>query len=251
MRLLIITSQFPIAGEPNRGRPILQTVRALSQLAEVRVLSPVATYPRWATPRSYLFRDGRDDFTVEGCDAQWLHYPALPLLTRPFNGHLCGRSLHAPLRAFAPDVVLAYWLYPDAYGAMRAARRAVDLAMPHLKPGSAIINTSSVTAYRGNPTLLDYSSTKGAITSFTRSLALSLAEKQIRVNAIVPGPIWTPLIPSTFSEEQVASFGTDTPLGRVGQPAEVAPAFVYLASNDASYVCGQVIHVNGGSVVNG
>lgn len=129
MRLLIVTSQFPIAGEPNRGRPLLQTVRALSRLAEVRVLSPVATYPRWARPRSYLFRDarvreGREAFSVEGVDAQWLHYPALPLITRPFNGALCAGSLHAPLRDFAPDVVLSYWLYPDAYGAMRAAARA-------------------------------------------------------------------------------------------------------------------------------
>ncbi len=124
MRLLVVTSQFPIAGEPNRGRPLLQTVRALSGLAEVRVLSPVATYPDWARPRSYLFRAGDEAFRVEGIDAQWLRYPALPLLTRPFNGHLCARSLHAPLREFAPDVVLAYWLYPDGYGAMRAAARA-------------------------------------------------------------------------------------------------------------------------------
>lgn len=124
MRLLVVTSQFPIAGEPHRGRPILQTVRALSRLAEVRVLSPVATYPDWARPRSYLFRAGDADFAVDGIDARWLRYPALPLVSRPFNGALCARSLHAPLRAFAPDVVLAYWLYPDAWGAMRAAARA-------------------------------------------------------------------------------------------------------------------------------
>jgi glycosyltransferase involved in cell wall biosynthesis len=124
MRILIVTSQFPIAGEPNRGRPILQTVRALSALAEVRVLSPVASYPRWATPRSYLFRAGDPAFRVDGCDVDYLRYPALPLITRPFNGDLCAHTLHAPLRAFAPDVVLSYWLYPDAYGAMRAARRA-------------------------------------------------------------------------------------------------------------------------------
>lgn len=124
MRILIVTSQFPIAGEPNRGRPIYQTVRELSKLAEVRVLSPVARYPRWATPRSYLFRPSDPAHTVPGCDVRYLDYPALPMLSRPFNGALCARTLHAPLRAFAPDVVLSYWLYPDAYGAMRAAQRA-------------------------------------------------------------------------------------------------------------------------------
>lgn len=124
MRLLIVTSQFPIAGEPNRGRPIHQTVRELSKLADVRVLSPVARYPRWATPRSYLFRAADPAHTVPDCDVRYVEYPALPLLTRPFNGWLCARTLHAPLRAFAPDVVLSYWLYPDAFGAMHAARRA-------------------------------------------------------------------------------------------------------------------------------
>ena len=99
--------------------------------------------------------------------------------------------------------------------------------------------------------LLDYSSTKGAITSFTRSLSINLAPRGIRVNGVAPGPIWTPLIPSTFSADKVAEFGAETPLGRPGQPSEVAPAFVYLASNDASYVTGQMLHVNGGSVVNG
>ena len=124
MRILIVTSQFPIAGEPNRGRPIHQTVRALSKLAEVRVLSPVARYPRWATPRSYLFRAADPAHAVPGCDVRYLDYPALPMVSRPFNGWLCARTLHAPLRAFAPDVVLSYWLYPDAFGAMHAARRA-------------------------------------------------------------------------------------------------------------------------------
>ncbi|MGP0173082.1 SDR family oxidoreductase [Pseudomonas sp. NCHU5208] len=124
-------------------------------------------------------------------------------------------------------------------------------ALPHLHSGASIINTSSVTAYKGNPMLIDYSSTKGAITSFTRSLSINLASRGVRVNGVAPGPIWTPLIPSTFSADKVAEFGAETPLGRPGQPAEVAPAYVYLASNDASYITGQMLHVNGGSVVNG
>jgi len=124
-------------------------------------------------------------------------------------------------------------------------------AMPHLKEGSAIINTTSVTAYKGSPQLLDYSATKGAIVAFTRSLSQSLAEKGIRVNAVAPGPIWTPLIPATFDEEKVASFGADVPLQRPGQPEEVAPSYVFLASDDSSYMTGQVLHPNGGSVVNG
>jgi glycosyltransferase involved in cell wall biosynthesis len=124
MRLLIVTSQFPIAGEPNRGRPVYQTIRELSRLATVRVVSPVATYPRWAQPRSYLFRASDDAQAVEGCDVQYVRYPALPAVTRPLNGWSCARALHAPLKAFAPDLVLSYWLYPDAYGAMLAARKA-------------------------------------------------------------------------------------------------------------------------------
>jgi NAD(P)-dependent dehydrogenase (short-subunit alcohol dehydrogenase family) len=124
-------------------------------------------------------------------------------------------------------------------------------ALPHLKEGSAIVNTTSVTAYKGSPQLLDYSATKGAIVAFTRSLSQGLAEKQIRVNAVAPGPIWTPLIPSTFPEDKVASFGADVPLQRPGQPEEVAPSYVFLASDDSSYMTGQVLHPNGGSVVNG
>jgi len=123
--------------------------------------------------------------------------------------------------------------------------------LPHFKKGSAIINTSSVTAYAGNEQLIDYSSTKGAITAFTRSLALNLAGKGIRVNAVAPGPIWTPLIPSTFPADQVATFGANTPMKRPGQPEELAPAYVFLASDDSSYMSGQTLHVNGGKIVNG
>jgi len=127
----------------------------------------------------------------------------------------------------------------------------VKAALPHLKEGATIINTTSVTAYKGNPTLLDYSSTKGAIVSFTRALSNSLVEKGIRVNAVAPGPIWTPLIPSTFPPEKVASFGKNVPMKRPGQPVEVAHCFVFLASDDSSYLSGQVLHPNGGEVVNG
>jgi hypothetical protein len=122
-------------------------------------------------------------------------------------------------------------------------------AMPHLKEGAAIVNTTSVTAYRGSGHLLDYSSTKGAIVAFTRSLAQSLADKGIRVNGVAPGPIWTPLIPASFSAEQVKSFGADTLMKRPGQPDEVATCYVFLASPDASYMTGQVLHPNGGEPV--
>jgi NAD(P)-dependent dehydrogenase (short-subunit alcohol dehydrogenase family) len=128
--------------------------------------------------------------------------------------------------------------------------RVTRAAMKHLQPGDSIINTTSVTAYRGSQELVDYSSTKGAITSFTRSLSKQLAEKGIRVNAVAPGPIWTPLIPATFDEEKVASFGQQVPMKRPGQPSEVGPAYVFLASEDASYFTGQVLHPNGGEVVN-
>jgi len=124
-------------------------------------------------------------------------------------------------------------------------------ALPHLKAGSAIINSTSVTAYKGNAQLLDYSTTKGAIVAFTRSLSQALISQEIRVNGVAPGPIWTPLIPSTFSEDKVASFGAQVPMQRAGQPEEVAPSYVFLASNDSSYMSGQILHPNGGEIVNG
>ena len=124
-------------------------------------------------------------------------------------------------------------------------------ALKHLKKGAAIINTASVTAYKGSPKLLDYSSTKGAIVAFARSLSQAVADKKIRVNAVAPGPIWTPLIPSTYPAKEVATFGSDVALGRPGQPEEIAPSYVFLASDDSSYMTGQVLHPNGGTIING
>ncbi|MGY2800314.1 NAD(P)-dependent dehydrogenase (short-subunit alcohol dehydrogenase family) [Ewingella americana] len=147
---------------------------------------------------------------------------------------ITNEQLH---RTFATNIFSMYYL--------------VKAALPHMGKGSTIINTTSVTAYHGHKTLIDYSSTKGAISAFTRSLALNLADRQIRVNGVAPGPIWTPLIPSTFTSEEVANFGKKQPLGRPGQPAELAPAYVYLGCDDSSYMTGQILHINGGSIVNG
>ncbi len=124
-------------------------------------------------------------------------------------------------------------------------------ALKHMRKGACIINTTSVTAYRGSGHLVDYASTKGAIVSFTRSLSATLIDRGIRVNAVAPGPVWTPLIPSTFTKKEVASFGSDAPMKRAGQPDEIAPSFVFLATDASSYMTGQVLHPNGGEIVNG
>ncbi|MGO3181466.1 MAG: SDR family oxidoreductase [Aequorivita sp.] len=140
------------------------------------------------------------------------------------------------------DIQLQQTFETNIYSYFRITRAALK----HLKEGDCIINTSSVTAYRGSDHLIDYASTKGAIVSFTRSLSKNLAAKKIRVNGVAPGPIWTPLIPSTLD---VSSFGKDTPMGRPGQPSEVAPVYVFLAGEDSSYITGQFIHINGGEIV--
>jgi NAD(P)-dependent dehydrogenase (short-subunit alcohol dehydrogenase family) len=126
----------------------------------------------------------------------------------------------------------------------------VQAAEPHLQEGASIINTTSVTAYRGSAHLLDYSATKGAIVSYTRSLSAYFAKHKIRVNGVAPGPVWTPLIPVTFPPSHVSTFGSDTPLGRAGEPVEMAGSYVFLASDESSYITGQILHPNGGEIVN-
>jgi len=141
------------------------------------------------------------------------------------------------LKTFSTNIFSYFWLTGEA--------------LTHMKKNSCIINTASVTAYRGSGGLIDYASTKGAIVSFTRSLSSNLVKKGIRVNGVAPGPIWTPLIASSFPRKKVAVFGSDVPMGRAGEPAEIAPAYLFLASDDASYITGQFIHPNGGEIING
>jgi NAD(P)-dependent dehydrogenase (short-subunit alcohol dehydrogenase family) len=140
-------------------------------------------------------------------------------------------------KTFATNIFSFFWL--------------TRAALSHMREGGAIINSSSVTAYRGSPALIDYASTKGAIISFTRSLSSNLVDKGIRVNAVAPGPIWTPLIPASFKPSRVAKHGSQVPMQRAGEPAEVAPSYLFLACEDSSYITGQVIHPNGGEIVNG
>jgi NAD(P)-dependent dehydrogenase (short-subunit alcohol dehydrogenase family) len=141
------------------------------------------------------------------------------------------------IETFSVNILAMFWI--------------VQAVLPSMPEGGSIKNTTSVTAYRGSSGLIDYSSTKGAIVSFTRSLSANLVSKNIRVNGVAPGPIWTPLIPASFDEEHVEKFGSDVPMARPGQPSEVSPAYIFLAGPDSSYITGQIIHVNGGEIVNG
>lgn len=141
------------------------------------------------------------------------------------------------LKTFSTNIFSYFWI--------------TQAALPFIPEGGCIINTSSVTAYRGSPALMDYASTKGAIVSFTRSLASNLIKKKIRVNGVAPGPVWTPLIASTFKPEKVSDFGSDAPMARAAEPAEIAPCYLFLASNDGSFLSGQFLHPNGGEIVNG
>ncbi|MBA2406984.1 MAG: SDR family oxidoreductase [Chitinophagales bacterium] len=141
------------------------------------------------------------------------------------------------IQTFATNVFSIFWITRQA--------------LIHMKNGGAIINTASVTAYRGSSTLIDYASTKGAIVSFTRSLSANLIEKGIRVNGVAPGPIWTPLIVSSFDSKKVSEFGSDVPMKRAGQPSEIAPCYLFFACDDSAYITGQFLHPNGGEIVNG
>jgi NAD(P)-dependent dehydrogenase (short-subunit alcohol dehydrogenase family) len=153
------------------------------------------------------------------------------------NKKLEDLSTRELLKTFSTNIFSYFWLTKEA--------------LPFLKKGSCIINTASVTAYRGSGGLIDYASTKGAIVSFTRSLSSNLVKKGIRVNGVAPGPVWTPLIASSFPRKKVAEFGSDVPMGRAGEPAEIAPAYLFLASDDGRYLTGQFIHPNGGEIING
>ena len=153
------------------------------------------------------------------------------------NKSLADLTTKELTKTFGTNIFSYFWLTREA--------------LPYMKKGSCIINTASVTAYRGSGGLIDYASTKGAIVSFTRSLSANLVKKGIRVNGVAPGPIWTPLIVSSFKGKRVAEFGSDVPMGRAGEPAEVAPSYLFLASDDAGYITGQFIHPNGGEIING
>jgi NAD(P)-dependent dehydrogenase (short-subunit alcohol dehydrogenase family) len=170
------------------------------------------------------------------------HFTKLDILVNNAGMHTPQRTLgdissKQLVRTFAVNVFACFHL--------------VQEALKFMKPGACIIQTTSVTAYRGSPQLIDYASSKGALVSFTRSLSAALVDRGIRVNAVAPGPVWTPLIASSFAPEKVARFGSDAPMQRAAHPAEIAPSFVFLASNDSSFITGQVLHPNGGEVVNG
>jgi NAD(P)-dependent dehydrogenase (short-subunit alcohol dehydrogenase family) len=185
---------------------------------------------------------GSESFCEEAVKNVVDHYGRIDILVNNAAIHYESEGLENIttdhlLKTFKTNVFSMFWLTKKALGAM--------------KKGSVIINSASVTAYRGSPGLIDYASTKGAIVAFTRSLSANLVEKGIRVNGVAPGPIWTPLIPSSFNEQRVATHGSDVPMKRAGEPAEVAPSYLFLACDDSSYMTGQFLHPNGGEIING
>ncbi len=185
---------------------------------------------------------GNPDFArelVRQVVAEWQRIDIL--VNNAAEQHLCEDFAEIPdaqvERTFRTNILGQFWL--------------TKAALPHIPDGGAIINTTSVTAYKGSPAQIDYAATKGAIVAFTRSLAMHLMKRRIRVNAVAPGPIWTPLIPASYPADKAAEHGSAVPMERPGQPDEVAPSYIFLASEDASYMTGQVLHPNGGTVVNG
>jgi NAD(P)-dependent dehydrogenase (short-subunit alcohol dehydrogenase family) len=185
---------------------------------------------------------GKEKFCIQAVKKVKKHFGRIDVLVNNAAMHYEDDSIESITPAqlektFATNVFSLFYLTGAAIGLM--------------PEGSSIINTTSVVAYRGSPALINYASTKGAIVSFTRSLAASLIDKKIRVNAVAPGPIWTPLIPASFDAEKVARHGSDAPMKRAGEPVEIAPSYLFLASADSSYMTGQVLHPNGGEIVNG
>lgn len=196
---------------------------------------------------------GRRCLALRGDLTNAAHRRRLVALTRRELGHVDILVNNAAVHFPADDIEDLDWRQVERTFAVNimAPMRLTALVVPHLVKGSAIINTASVVAYRGSTHLLDYAATKGALIAWTRALASSLVDRGIRVNAVAPGPIWTPLIAASFTPKEVSSFGSQTPMGRAGQPDEVAPAYVLLASERGSYITGQCIHVNGGEIING
>jgi len=184
----------------------------------------------------------KENFSKKVISAVSKKYKQIDVLVNNAAIHYESRSLaelstEQLMKTFSTNIFSMFWL--------------CKAALPYMKKGSSIINTTSVTAYRGSAEMMDYASTKGAIVSFTRSLSGNLVDKGIRVNAVAPGPIWTPLIASSFTAKKVAKHGSDSPMKRAGEPVEVAPSYLFLACNDSSYITGQVLHPNGGEIVNG
>lgn len=215
-------------GYLNEHRDAKETMRLVNKQERECILLP-GDLSKQATCKSLVSKTvkkfGRIDILINNAALHWE------------TKEIEDISAEQLMRTFANNFYSYFWV--------------TQAALPHMGEGSCIINTSSVTAYRGSPSLIDYASTKGAIVSFTRSLSGNLVKRKIRVNGVAPGPIWTPLIASTFKPEKVSTFGSDVPMERAGEPSEVAPAYLFLACDDSSYVTGQFLHPNGGEIING